>query len=163
MTDVTGNSPTNGAAQSKGSQGLAAQPKSGDARVSPVIPSMSDSLTSEFANEGEQGVAKPKSTARKTTSAASRRTPPAARAATKPTPANAPTGRKAGPASSALSEDDSVLIAGMDEARARAAQIRDWAAIRRQEARDAVRTHPLGSSVMVFAAGMIFGLLMARR
>lgn len=62
-----------------------------------------------------------------------------------------------------LSEHDSVLLAGLDEAHARAQALRDWALIRREEAKDAVRTHPLGSSVVVFAAGMIFGLLLARR
>ena len=63
----------------------------------------------------------------------------------------------------ALSEEDSLLLAGLDRAHARAQAVRDWALIRREEAKDAVRTHPLGSSVVVFAAGMIFGLLLARR
>lgn len=62
-----------------------------------------------------------------------------------------------------LSEEDSVLIAGIDRAEEQAERLRAWALIRREEAKDAVRTHPLGSSVIVFAAGMIFGLLMARR
>ena len=62
-----------------------------------------------------------------------------------------------------LSEEDSILLAGLDEAHARAQAVRDWALIRREEAKDAVRTHPLGSSVIVFGAGMIFGLLLARR
>ena len=62
-----------------------------------------------------------------------------------------------------MSEEDSLLVAGLDHATARAQALRDWALIRREEAKDAVRTHPLGSSVVVFAAGMIFGLLLARR
>lgn len=165
MTDATGSTPMNGAASANASgdrQGRPnAGPKAGDARVSPVIPSLSDSLTSELAAEGEDRVAKPKSTARKTTPSASRRT--ASARATAGKTAAAATGRKAAAPEPGLSEDDSVLIAGIDEARARAVQFKDWASVRRQEARDAVRTHPLGSSVMVFAAGMIFGLLMARR
>ncbi len=63
----------------------------------------------------------------------------------------------------ALSEEDSVLLAGLESVQSRAEALRDWALIRREEAKDAVRTHPLGSSVIVFGAGMIFGLLLARR
>lgn len=66
-------------------------------------------------------------------------------------------------AKATLSEKDSVLIAGIDRAEEQAERLRAWALIRREEAKDAVRTHPLGSSVIVFAAGMIFGLLLARR
>ena len=70
---------------------------------------------------------------------------------------------RASSAKSTLAEKDSVLIAGIDRAEEQAERLRAWALIRREEAKDAVRTHPLGSSVMVFAAGMIFGLLLARR
>jgi ElaB/YqjD/DUF883 family membrane-anchored ribosome-binding protein len=92
--------------------------------------------------------------------------PKASTAAASPKPgASAAARPKAAKAKAAprLSEEDSVLIAGLDEAHARAEAVRDWALIRREEAKDAVRTHPLGSSVVVFAAGMIFGLLLARR
>jgi hypothetical protein len=91
----------------------------------------------------------PASRARSTRKAAPRKTAarPAAASTAKPT----------------LAEKDSVLIAGIDRAEEQAERLRDWALIRREEAKDAVRTHPLGSSVIVFAAGMIFGLLLARR
>lgn len=92
--------------------------------------------------------------ARSTRKAAPRK--PAARAAANPSP-------KASAARATLAEKDSVLIAGIDRAEEQAERLRAWALIRREEAKDAVRTHPLGSSVIVFAAGMIFGLLLARR
>lgn len=144
MTDVTGRTPTNGAPRPQANRGPAARPKAGDAQASPVIKSMADSLSGELGAEGTSNVAKPKSQA-----------PSSARA-----PAAKPAAAKPG---SGLSEEDSVLVAGIDEAAARAQALRDWALIRREEAKDAVRAHPLGSSVMVFAAGMIFGLLLARR
>jgi len=62
-----------------------------------------------------------------------------------------------------LSEEDSVALAALEAAQARARTLRDWALTRRDEARDAVRMHPIGSSAIVFGAGMIFGLLLARR
>ena len=96
----------------------------------------------------------PGSGARSTRKAAQRKT--TARPAVGPTP-------KAARARPTLSEKDSVLIAGIDRAEEQAERLRAWALIRREEAKDAVRTHPLGSSVMVFAARMIFGLLLARR
>ena len=96
----------------------------------------------------------PASGARSTRKAAPRKA--AARPAGNPTPGST----RAKPA---LSEKDSVLIAGIDRAEEQAERLRAWALIRREEAKDAVRTHPLGSSVIVFAAGMIFGLLLARR
>ena len=147
MTDATGKTPTNGAPQpAKGRRPMAA-PKAGDARVSPVIPSMSDSLSSEFGSEGASSVAKPKS--------------PTASPSTSP---SAPTRKSdAKPSGATLSEEDSLLLTGLDQAAERAQALCDWALIRREEATDAVRTHPLGSSVIVFAAGMIFGLLLARR
>lgn len=92
----------------------------------------------------------PASGARSTRKAAPRKT------AASPAP-------KAARARPTLSEKDSVLIAGIDRAEEQAERLRAWALIRREEAKDAVRTHPLGSSVIVFAAGMIFGLLLARR
>lgn len=149
MTDITGKTSTNGAPQPPNGPRPMAKPKAGDARVSPVIPSMADSLTGEFGSEGASSVAKPKSPASSSTRSTGRAAPSA----------------KAAPAGSApgLSEEDSLLVAGLDQATARAQALRDWALIRREEAKDAVRTHPLGSSVVVFAAGMIFGLLLARR
>ena len=132
MTDVNGKTPTNGApqpAQPPKARKPMAGPKAGDARISPVIPSMSDSLAGEFASEGASSVAKPKSS----------------------TPSAAKSARAAG------------ASAASRPAAARAQALRDWALIRREEAKDAVRTHPLGSSVIVFAAGLIFGLLLARR
>ena len=92
--------------------------------------------------------------ARSTRKAAPRK--PAARPATN-------SAARAASARPALSEKDSVLIAGIDRAEEQADRLRAWALIRREEAKDAVRTHPLGSSVIVFAAGMIFGLLLSRR
>ncbi len=92
----------------------------------------------------------------------------AARSTRKAAPRKAAQRPAAGPSPRAaarptLSEQDSVLIAGIDRAEEQAERLRAWALIRREEAKDAVRTHPLGSSVIVFAAGMIFGLLLARR
>jgi len=152
MTDANGASQTNGAPKPASQRKPMAGPRAGDAKVSPVIPSMADSLEAEFGAEGASSVAKPKSPSSKASSsaAAARKQPAAAKAQAKTDPA-------------ALAAKDSVLLAGMDEAAVRAQQVRDWALIRREEARDAVRTHPLGSSVIVFGAGMIFGLLMARR
>ena len=66
-------------------------------------------------------------------------------------------------AGSGLSEDDSVALAALEAAQLRARTVRDWALSRRDEARDHVRSHPIGSSAIVFGAGMIFGLLLARR
>jgi len=87
-----------------------------------------------------------------------------------PTPADvgpSAQGDVASPSASAgaatLSEDDSVLVAGLERAQSTASDLRAWAWLRQEEARDAVRTHPLASSVFVFGVGMIFGLLLARR
>lgn len=62
-----------------------------------------------------------------------------------------------------LSEEDSVALAALDAAQERARHVRDWARMRRDAASEAVRTNPIGSSVIVFGAGMILGLLLARR
>ena len=69
----------------------------------------------------------------------------------------------AGAGGATLREEDSVLVAGLEKAQSTATDLRAWAWLRQEEARDAVRSHPLVSSVMVFGAGMIFGLLLARR
>lgn len=68
-----------------------------------------------------------------------------------------------GGSASSLSEEDSVALAALEAAQARARSLRDWAMMRRDEAGEAVRANPIGSSVMVFGAGMILGLLLARR
>ena len=88
---------------------------------------------------------------------------PSAAKSTKAAPASTASRPAAAKPAASLSEDESLLIAGIDQAAERAQALRDWALIRREEAKDAVRTHPLGSSVIVFAAGLIFGLLLARR
>jgi hypothetical protein len=168
MTDTSGPAGANGSPDTRPSQ---ARPRPGDVRVAPEIKSMDDSLSDQLDRGGptpddlapsSQGdvssskaatMAKAKTTTSRATTSRAR---PAARArAAAPKPSAAP--------EATLSEDDSVLLAALDQAQTRAEAMRDWALIRREEAKDAVRTHPLGSSVVVFAAGMIFGLLLARR
>lgn len=72
-------------------------------------------------------------------------------------------GSTGGASAGGLSEEDSVALAALEAAQVRARIVRDWALSRRDEERDHVRSHPIGSSAIVFGAGMIFGLLLARR
>lgn len=153
-----------------------ATPGPGDARIAPELKSLGEDLTRELDNgdgtpkdvgpslvgdvssEKAATMAKAKSTTSRST---------AARAAPKPAAKATPRSAAARPAPSraapAMDPDDSILLAGLDRAELEAERLRRWAAVRRQEAKQAIQSHPLGSSVMVFAAGMIFGLLMARR
>ncbi|MBX7247870.1 MAG: hypothetical protein K1X35_02340 [Caulobacteraceae bacterium] len=165
MTDITGTTRPGGARRT--SEPLAG-PREGDARIAPELKSLDQDLSAELDNadatpkdvgpstQGDvsSGEAAAMAKAKSTTTRAAGRASSA-----KPAPRPAETVRPA----PSLSEDDSILVAGIDRAEEEAARLRAWAQIRREEAKDAIRTHPLGSSVVVFAAGMIFGLLLARR
>jgi hypothetical protein len=174
MTDVSGPAGANGAPKPSGAQ---AGPRPGDARVAPELKSLGDDLTRELDNgaatpkdvrastqgdvssEKAATMAKAKSTTSRAAGARAAAARPAAKATARTSEGSAEPSRPA----PNLSEDESVLLAGIDRAEDEAERLRAWAMIRREEAKDAIRTHPLGSSVIVFAAGMIFGLLMARR
>jgi len=155
MSDATGPLGSNGAAGASLGDDLKRELDNGDATPKDMAVSPSGDVSSEKAAT----MAKAKTIRPRTAPKAAGAQPAARASATKAPGARAAAARP----EPSLSEDDSVLIAGIDRAEAEAARLRAWARIRREKAREAIRTHPLGSSVMVFAAGMIFGLLLARR
>lgn len=152
MSDTTG---PNGASALPLGDALKRELDNGDATPKDMAASPSGDVSSEKAAT----MAKAKSIRTRSTPKPTGARPAASASATKAAGARPAAARPA----PSLSEDDSVLIAGIDRAEAEAARLRAWAQIRREKAKEAIRTHPLGSSVMVFAAGMIFGLLLARR
>lgn len=62
-----------------------------------------------------------------------------------------------------LSEDDSVVLAGLEAAQEQAERLRELAHVRREEMRERIREQPLTAVAATFAGGMILGLLLARR
>jgi hypothetical protein len=52
--------------------------------------------------------------------------------------------------------DESVLVRGIDQASS-------WASAKREAARTAITTNPLGSAWTIFGAGVLAGLILARR
>jgi ElaB/YqjD/DUF883 family membrane-anchored ribosome-binding protein len=71
--------------------------------------------------------------------------------------------RAADTADMAVAQGDSLLAAGLDTAQAKAEQARIWAAAQRDVARERVIAHPFTSVGATFVAGLIVGLLLARR
>jgi hypothetical protein len=186
MSDTTGPDGANGAPRNepRSNSTSGVRPGPGDARIAPELTTLGDDLTRELDNGGgtpkdmapsqsgevssEKAATMAKAKSTTTRSAAARSSAGSGRARTAASqpgasrPAAQDQGEGARPAPS-LSEEDSILLAGIDRAEAEAVRLRGWAELRRREAHDTIRTHPLGSSVVVFAAGMIFGLLLARR
>jgi ElaB/YqjD/DUF883 family membrane-anchored ribosome-binding protein len=65
--------------------------------------------------------------------------------------------------SRAMDQSESLLASGIETAQAKAHQAREWANSQRDMARETVVAHPFASVAAVFGAGLICGLLMARR
>jgi ElaB/YqjD/DUF883 family membrane-anchored ribosome-binding protein len=66
-------------------------------------------------------------------------------------------------ARSAVDQAGTAFSSGMDNAQARMQDIQDWASQQQDTARERIREHPLTSMAITFGAGMLFGMLMARR
>ena len=155
MTDVTGQTPqTDKPAAPESDHApvqthVALEARSIDVQTAEVAPS----VQGDVSLAGDLPVATPKSPAKARAAASSR-------AGTTAKPAAASTARKA---RAPVREEDSVIAPGIDIGFEKLHDLRDWVLVRREEAKEAVQTHPIGSSVIVFGAGMIFGLLLARR
>ncbi len=62
-----------------------------------------------------------------------------------------------------LTEDESLVLAGVEVAQEQAAHLREVIHERRDQARERIREQPLAAVVATFAGGLILGLLLARR
>lgn len=61
------------------------------------------------------------------------------------------------------SEEDSVLVRGIDVAEAKAADLRYWADDQGSALRETILEHPITSCAATFGIGLVFGVLLARR
>jgi cobalamin biosynthesis Mg chelatase CobN len=70
---------------------------------------------------------------------------------------------ESGSSGSAGGAESGVLVQGVELAQAKADEAREWAQRQKDVLAARVRENPVGSSAVVFGAGVILGLLLARR
>jgi hypothetical protein len=84
-------------------------------------------------------------------------------------PASAPGGASASasgassPGTGSDETDESLLVAGIETAQAKADELRRWADVKTAEASERIRANPIGSAAVIFGVGLLAGMFLNRR